>query len=264
MKTSKLPSLLNLPVQWTDEDWAKPLVVQKPRCSVGRMMKSAVLPHQCARSFRRRSAFTLIELLVVIAIIALLAALLFPVLGRVKLRAKIASAKTDMNNIASAVAAYQAAYTVAPVPKDLPPGVDNAQDYSFSITNTDIIVILMDVDQYANLNHRRNPEKHAFLNPGTLKQGTSSPGVSLTDYNYRDPWGNPYIFAFDLNYDNKVTIPNSGANADPNFSPYPYTGVPPGSGIPRGLLIWSMGPDGKAAPFADPQGYNKDNIRNWE
>ena len=48
-----------------------------------------------------------------------------------------------------------------------------SKDYSFSETNTDIIVILMDVDRFANANHARNPEKHSFLNAGTLKESTS-------------------------------------------------------------------------------------------
>ena len=75
-----------------------------------------------SRGFR---AFTLIELLVVISIIAILAGLLLPVLAVAKKKAKITSARTEMNNIAAAVAAYQAAYTLAPVPKSLGAAIDH-------------------------------------------------------------------------------------------------------------------------------------------
>jgi prepilin-type N-terminal cleavage/methylation domain-containing protein len=52
-------------------------------------------------------AFTLIELLVVIAVIAILASLLFPVLGAVK-RAQIKSlARTQLQQLESAIASYQ-------------------------------------------------------------------------------------------------------------------------------------------------------------
>ena len=81
MKTliKKTPALVSLPVEWTDEDWAKPLTVRaRPANRLAR--PSAGSRASCARRFARgplgRRAFTLIELLVVIAIIAVLAGLL--------------------------------------------------------------------------------------------------------------------------------------------------------------------------------------------
>jgi prepilin-type N-terminal cleavage/methylation domain-containing protein len=260
MKTlnNKLPSLLNLPVAWTDEDWAKPLTVQPESRPCRRSMKSARggLAHACLRPSRARRAFTLIELLVVIAIIAILASLLLPALGRVKLKAKIDSARADMSTIEGAVSAYQVPYTVAPIPKVLPPGVDNAADYSFSETNSDIIVTLMSVNKLANDQHRRNPEKQAFLN-AKLTDSTTAQGVSTADYNFRDPWGNPYIIAFDMNYDNAVEVVDVPSGQNTIFNPYPY------GRIPKAVLIWSKGPDGKAAASPDPSGFNKDNILSW-
>jgi prepilin-type N-terminal cleavage/methylation domain-containing protein len=265
MKTlnKKLPALLNLPVEWTDEDWAKPLIVQKPagdRFLKPLAARSGVL-HRCSRGTRGRRAFTLIELLVVIAIIGILASLLLPALARARLQAKITAARADMSSIAGAIAGYQTAYTLAPIPKVFP-APDSSKDYSFSETNTDVIVILMDVAEFSNVDHARNPEKHSYLN-AQIKQSTSAQGVSQPDYNFRDPWGNPYIIAFDLDYDNAVEVLNVPAGQNTVFNDYPYARVP------RSVLIWSKGPDGQAepgipGPNRGKEPKNKDNIKNWE
>ncbi len=271
MKTStkKLPPVFNLPISWTDEDWAKPVVFHaaKTRCRMERApIGLSGLGCRCAVPRRGRRAFTLIELLVVISIIGILASLLLPVLSTVKKNAKIKTAKIDMSNIESAVSAYQATYTLAPTPKPLPNGASMGEDFSFSRGNADIVVILKDIDALANGQpnnppHARNPQRHDFLH-ATMKPGTSSQGISSTDYQYRDPWGNFYVIAFDLNYDNKVTVPDTGPNADPGFSRYPSIN------IQRSVIVWSKGPDGQAEDRAlnnsDRLGFNKDNIRSWE
>lgn len=56
---------------------------------------------------RRFSGFTLIELLVVIAIIAILAAILFPVFGKAKENAKIASCMSNLKQLGTATELYR-------------------------------------------------------------------------------------------------------------------------------------------------------------
>ena len=57
-----------------------------------------------------RRAFTLIELLVVIAIISLLAALLFPVFGRVREKARLATCQSNLRQFINSVTMYSQDY----------------------------------------------------------------------------------------------------------------------------------------------------------
>jgi prepilin-type N-terminal cleavage/methylation domain-containing protein len=61
-----------------------------------------------------RPGFTLIELLVVIAIIAILAGLLLPVLGRARIQAQVAKARTEIASILTAISQYENDYSRYP------------------------------------------------------------------------------------------------------------------------------------------------------
>ena len=63
---------------------------------------------------KNRRGFTLIELLVVIAIIGVLASILLPTLNYVQYRAKVATVKTTITQMAQALKAYQNDYGVYP------------------------------------------------------------------------------------------------------------------------------------------------------
>jgi prepilin-type N-terminal cleavage/methylation domain-containing protein len=244
-----------LPVAWTNETWAKPLTILRAPAP---LLRSGWKPLPPCRATRPRPrGFTLIELLVVIAIIGILAGLLLPVLSKAKLNAKIKMAKLDTSNLASWVGAYQQEYSIAPTP--VGGGTNDANNYLTN--NSDVMIILMDVDDTqpplsrapanaVNQNHLRNPQRHAYANAVKHAPNNNSAGLG-SDFNFRDPWGNPYVITFDLNYDNTVFDPVYGS-------------------VPGSVLVWSFGPDrtfakpGTPGPAADGLPENKDNIRHWK
>lgn len=177
--------------------------------------------------------FTLIEMLVVIAIIGVLVGLLLPVLATVKEKGRITQAETEVKNIATAITQYQSQYGLYPASKA---DADQAVDITYTNSNADAMVILLDVDQPGGVNegHRRNPQKHVFLN-AKMPGDDVSPGIG-TDFNFRDPWGRTYNITLDLNYDNR--------------SDDDYFGT-----LPVPVAVWSYGKDGIPK--------TKDDVRSW-
>ncbi|HXJ55521.1 MAG TPA: type II secretion system protein [Verrucomicrobiae bacterium] len=219
------------------------------------------------RSSRRR-AFTLIELLVVIAIIAILAGLLLPAIAIANGKAKITFAKNDMKQIEGAIKQYESVYERFPTGSQTEKDAAGA-DLTFGMEgtkpNAEVIVILQDIARTGDVNesHRRNPRQIRMLDAKVARDNRSQ-GVG-PDYEYRDPWGNPYIITLDLNDDGKCQDP---IYSDDHVSNGLAGMTKAANGkweLNNSVMIWSYGPDRDKDPVGPANaGKNKDNVLSWQ
>ena len=175
----------------------------------------------------RCKRFTLIELLVVIAIIAVLAGLLLPAIAGAREQARKTKARTEMNAIKTAIAAWQMDYGTLPVlpgapvvPADYEVGPGNANDYdlliwtlqnyttAFTVTNPRNKPY-MDIDNAKIVRRDSNPaEKHPFLfDPWSNPSEYTYNAASTTEKYELKPTAQcrRYHVVLDLDYNHQIT-----------------------------------------------------------
>lgn len=247
---------------------------------------------------------SLIELLVVISIIGVLAGLLLPAVGNVKKKARVVQAQKDMADMKGAISVYQHDYSRLPASAS---AAALGTDYTYGTTatstgygggttnvynnnnaghqasNAELMLILTAASSFpdyttnnCNAGDVRNPRKVGYFNAKSSGASGATAGKGLgLDGVMRDPWGNPYIVALDLNYDN--TVSNSVyrlqavSQVAVNSAVGHYGLIGTGNGnnnnytVRDSAMIFSFGPDGMldatAKANADP---NKDNVLSWK
>ncbi|MFA6544136.1 MAG: type II secretion system protein [Limisphaerales bacterium] len=257
------------------------------------------MKHHPQPTSTRQRAMTLIELLVVISIIGVLAGLIFPAMANVKKKAKVMQAQKDMSDIKGAINAYQHDYSRLPASSsaaqrgwDFTYGsrhtgygtnvVDN-NNAGYQASNAELMLILTASQSFTgyttnlcNANDALNPRKTGYLNAKNSGASGATAGAGLgTDGVFRDPWGNPYVVALDLNYDG--TVSNSvyrlrAVSQMSGGSPTGYYGlVGVGNGnnnnytLRDSVMIFSFGPDGAFSAATDANaGVNRDNVLSWK
>jgi hypothetical protein len=188
----------------------------------------------------------------------------------------MAEARTDMMQLALAIASYKHDYGHLPAV-----GSNLTCDVTFGIgtgdirgfhkidgtslvsVNSDLMVVLMDIDAGINAKHAMNPLRHWYFEPKSVND-TKSHGISLVDQEFRDPYGNPYVISMDANGDGKV---RDAVYAEAVAFPTNAVGSATNAifEIQGSVMIWSRGHDGKVGMDAsDRDGVNKDNVVDWQ
>ncbi|KAF0176604.1 MAG: signal peptide protein [Limisphaerales bacterium] len=248
---------------------------------------------------------SLIELLVVISIIGVLAGLLLPAVGNVKKKARVVQAQKDMADMKGAISVYQHDYSrlpasSAPVAPDTTPSASMlGTDFTYGTTGTGYgtnvynnnnvavagnnyqagnaeLMVILTASTFAGYtphssvqSDRRNPRKIGYFNAKSSGASGATAGKGLgTDGVMRDPWGNPYIVALDLNYDGWVSNSVYNGNTVNGFNTgLARQGVAGSStwALKDSVMIFSFGADGMFATTnaanLDP---NKDNVLSWK
>jgi hypothetical protein len=136
--------------------------------------------------------------------------------------------------------------------------------------NAEVIVILQDIARTGDVNesHRRNPRQIRMLDAKVALDNRSQ-GVG-PDYEYRDPWGNPYVITLDLNDDGKCQDLMYGEQTvAQGAGGVGLFGLTKGANgrweLNNSVMIWSCGPDRARDPLGPANaGKNKDNILSWQ
>ena len=202
----------------------------------------------------KRKSFTLVELLIVISIIAVLAGLLFPAIGKVKDKAKRVQARAQANSLVLAIKSYESTYGLLPWGASVATGKDVCTDgngtptetVNFSNTDYDNLLEILtcvdgpDGDGKIVLGTiaapRVNLRTIRFLDASS-EYKKADPSNGGNPFGYRDPWGNRFGIAMDLNYDNQVELPTI-ADTTYHIPDYDTTAKRTLQGT---VFVWSFG-----------------------
>jgi prepilin-type N-terminal cleavage/methylation domain-containing protein len=244
-------------------------------------------------SKNNRLAFSLIELLVVIGIIAILAAMLMPAVLKGMNTGKVTKAKMEMVRLNTAITKYETDYGRMPVSSlAMQRSAAGNEDYTYGGSflnlalgpgnwisdNNEVMAVLLDLEKFGdgtvtiNAGHVKNPQRSVSFEAKWVSDKVS-PGIGL-DGILRDPWGNPYIISMDLNGDGRcsdafysrwqVSQQSGQIGLNGLFNSTDATGVGNHFECKNPIMIWSLGPDGKADPAKQAnKDVNRDNVLSW-
>src|SRR6185437_12273780 len=225
-------------------------------------------------------AFTLIELLVVIAIIGILSALSLVAISKVREHGRITEAKREITALKNAILEYHSDTGRYPV-SDAVVALAGKGDFTYdgTVNNSEVIAVLMNRERYMdgsptiNFGHVKNTKQKFYLSAVPMTDAVNMPGLG-PDVVFRDPWSQPYIISFDLNYDDncrdttycksKVSKNNGGNGLNGLSNPTDSSGATDDFQYRGGVMIWSTGPDRKSdANTPANVSPNRDNILSW-
>lgn len=187
---------------------------------------------QCTANKQR--GFTLIELLAVVAIILILMAILMPAIAKLQKKSKETRAKTDVATIVHAFKLYYNEYQRWPTNLVEYDGGENQENSCTGIEmQSNVVAMLAGLDLWGN-----NPRLSVFLH--------APPESVRKDGAYRDPWGNPYKYMCDFNYDGTLHVEFTSNSGQSNFTDV-------------GVAVWSRGAD-----KSDEAGKRDDDLTSWK
>ncbi len=147
-----------------------------------------------APSTKKQGGFTLLELLVVISIIAILTSIGLRVNQAIVTKARMTQAHTECLSLRLAFREYFNQYGYFPLETSGP-----------HFTQGDIMCTLMGEDIGRDSNRRR----HRFYETSKLASKPDRQGFYVKEARLNDPWGMPYRFYIDADYEGAVSLPKA-------------------------------------------------------
>lgn len=202
-----------------------------------------------------RRGFTMIELLVVMGILVVLVGIIVPTTFRARRNAKVSQTASMIQQMSLALANYETEFG------DYPPSTLKDCGLTVNKQNDGIESLVaclstmkkngpyydFDEDRLANADGDRVPD----FNDSYLKKGLA--------YEYLDPWGNPFIYFHNRDYQSPEIVSKYRVLDKTTFKAIPQKSEKTGNwhGFDS-FQLWSAGPDGKNE---DGEG---DDITSWD